>query len=189
MKRVTCVTSRTQIGSGWSLAVWAGLFAIAAAVLVYQPLRAAGHTEALVLSCMDYRLVDDTEHYFAERGIKDKYDHIILAGASLGAVTDKYPAWNQTFWDHLGVAIQLHNITKVIVLDHRDCGAYKVIIGEDFGKTPEKETTVHTAQLNKLMQQIKAKYPSLEVELLLMDLAGKVEKMGGMGKAGGKADH
>lgn len=189
MKRFAGVTSRTQIRSGWRLAVWAGLFAIAAAVLAYQSSRAAGHTEALVLSCMDYRLVDDTEHYFTERGMKDKYDHIVLAGASLGAVTDKYPAWNQTFWDHLGVAIQLHNIVKVIVLDHRDCGAYKVIIGEDFGKTPEKETAVHTAQLNKLMQQIKAKYPSLEVELLLMDLAGKVEKMGGMEKAGGKADH
>lgn len=189
MKRNTCATNRIQLLSGWSLVVWAGLFSIAAAALTYQPSRAAGHTEALVLSCMDYRLVDDTEHYFAERGMRDKYDHIALAGASLGAVTDKYPAWNQTFWDHLGVAIQLHNIMKVIVLDHRDCGAYKVIIGEDFGKTPEKETTVHTVQLNKLMQQINAKYPSLEVELLLMDLAGKVEKVGGIGKVSGKADH
>ena len=44
-------------------------------------------------------------------------------------------------------------------------------------------------QLNKLMQQIKAKYPSLEVELLLMDLAGQVEKVGGIGKVSGKADH
>ena len=35
---------------------------------------------------------------------------IVLAGAALGAVTPKFPAWNQTFWEHLGVAIDLHGI-------------------------------------------------------------------------------
>lgn len=182
MKFLARVTNRPQFRSGWRMAFWAGVVAIVATVLTYQPSRAAGNTEALVLSCMDYRLVDDTEHYFSERGMKEKYDHVVLAGASLGAVTDKYPAWNQTFWDHLEVAIQLHHITKVIVLDHRDCGAYRFIIGEDFGKVPEKETAAHAAQLNKLMKQITAKYPLLDIELLLMTLAGKVEKIGGVEK-------
>lgn len=64
----------------------------------WLPARAAGGTEALLLSCMDYRLVDEIERYMSGRGLRDKYDHIVLAGASLGAVTDKFPAWNTTFW-------------------------------------------------------------------------------------------
>ena len=137
--------------------------------------RAAGQTEALLLSCMDFRLVDDTARYMASRGLTDKYDHIILAGAALGALTEKFPAWNQTFWDHVGVAIDLHKIHKVIVLDHRDCGAYRVILGEDFAKDPAKETAMHATQLQRLGKMIKEKHPSLEVELLLMALDGKVE--------------
>ena len=137
--------------------------------------HAAGQTEAVLLSCMDYRLVDATGHYMASRGLKDKYDHLILAGAALGALTDKFPSWNQTFWDHLGVAIDLHKIHKVMVLDHRDCGAYKVILGEDFAKEPAKETAIHTTQLRRLGKMVKEKHPALEVELFLMALDGTVE--------------
>jgi hypothetical protein len=138
-------------------------------------LRAAGQTEALLLSCMDFRLVDDTARYMKNRGLTGKYDHIILAGAALGALTEKFPAWNQTFWDHISVAIDLHKIQKVMVLDHRDCGAYKVILGQDFAKDPAKETAIHAEQLKQLRKMIQAKYPTLAVELLLMALNGKVE--------------
>jgi hypothetical protein len=138
---------------------------------------AAGKTEALLLSCMDYRLIDEIDRYMTSRGLRDKYDHIILAGASLGAITEKYPAWSKTFWGHLDVAIQLHHINKVIVMDHRDCGAYKVILEKDFYQDPVKETAIHSGKLNELRGQIKAKYPKLEVELLLMDLDGKVENI------------
>ena len=64
---------------------------------------------------------------------------------------------------------------KVMVIDHRDCGAYKVILGEDFAKDPVKETKVHASKLHELKKQVNEKQPKLEVELLLMDLSGKVE--------------
>ena len=137
--------------------------------------RAAGQTEALLLSCMDFRLVNQTARYMHSRKLTDKYDHIVLAGAALGAVTDTFPAWKQTFWDHIGVAIDLHKIHKVMLLDHRDCGAYKVILGEDFAKDPPKETAIHATQLRRLGKMIQEKYPALTVELLLMALDGTVE--------------
>ena len=139
--------------------------------------QAAGKTEALLLSCMDYRLTHHTEQYMSGRGLREKYDHIVLAGAALGAITKKYPAWNKTFWEHLDIAIQLHDIHKVMVLDHRDCGAYKVILGEDLAKDPAKERGVHASQLKQLASLIKERYPKLEIELLLMSLDGKVEKI------------
>ncbi|PYP85927.1 MAG: hypothetical protein DMF61_15320 [Blastocatellia bacterium AA13] len=136
-----------------------------------------GKADVLLLSCIDYRLVDYTVHYMVGRGLRDNYDYVILAGASLGAITDKYPEWNKTFWDHLGLAIRLHGIHKVMVMDHRDCGAYKLILGENCCKPREKETKEHRTQMQSLEKAIRKKYRDLEVELLLMDLNGVVEKI------------
>jgi len=150
-----------------------------ASLLAVTPLipeaRAAGGTDALLLSCMDFRLMDDIERYMSGRKLRDKYDHVVLAGAALGAITDKYPAWSKTFWEHLDIAIQLHNIHTVIVMDHRDCGAYKVILGPEHAKDPKTEKETHATQLKKLKTQIAQKYPKLKVEMLLMALDGKVE--------------
>jgi hypothetical protein len=54
---------------------------------------------------------------------------------------------------------------------------YKLVLGEDFSKHRAKETAIHTEKLTGLRKQINAKYPKLEVELLLMSLDGKVEKV------------
>ena len=136
---------------------------------------ASGQAEVLLLSCMDYRLTAATGRYMAGRGLKNKYDHVVLAGASLGAVTERYPEWNKTFWDHLALAIELHRIHEVMVLDHRDCGAYRLILGEDLAKDPGREAEVHTVQLKRLEGLIKEKHRELKVELMMMSLAGKVE--------------
>jgi len=148
-----------------------------AAVTDQQVEKYAGKhgTEALLLTCMDYRLTDDVERYMSGRGMRDQYDQVILAGAALGATTDQRPAWGTTFWEHLDVAVQLHAIHNVIVMDHRDCGAFRVFLGEDFAKDRAKETAIHTEALLALAKQIHEKHPELGVELLLMDLDGKVE--------------
>lgn len=159
------------------LAALGGGVSLLAAITVLPEARAAGHTEALLLSCMDFRLMNEIESYMIRRGLRDSYDHVVLAGASLGAVTDKFPAWNQIFWDHLDIAIQRHDIQKVIVMDHRDCGAYKAILGPKHAKDRKTETGSHAAQLGKLKAMIKEKHPKLEVEMLLMALDGKVETL------------
>ncbi len=153
----------------------AALGAGAGLVAVLPEGRAAGGTDVFLLSCMDYRLMDDIERYMSGRGLRDKYDHVILAGASLGAITDKFPAWNKTFWEHLDIAIKLHDIHTVMIMDHRDCGAYKVVLGEAHAKDPKTEKDTHSAQLKKLKGMIGQKYPKLKVETLLMGLNGKVE--------------
>jgi hypothetical protein len=138
--------------------------------------------EALLLSCMDYRLIHATERYMAGRKLQDKYYHVILAGASLGAVAPPptEPAWKTTFWTHLATAIDLTTrggrpLRRMLVIDHRDCGAYELILGRDCCTPRAKETDVHAGQLRELRKQIVAKYASMEVELFLMDLDGKVE--------------
>ena len=160
------------------LAALGGGVGLLAAASWLPEARAAGATDALLLSCMDFRFIDDIERYMSGRGLRDKYDHVVLAGASLGAITDKYPAWNKTFWEHLDIAIKLHSIHTVIVLAHRDCGAYKVILGAEHAKNPKVEKDTHAAQLKKLKGMINEKYPKLKVETLFMALDGKVETIG-----------
>lgn len=147
----------------------------AALLGVPRPAAAGGKVQALLLSCMDYRLMDDIVRYMDGRGLTNDYDHIVLAGASLGALTDQEPAWGQTFWRHVDVARALHGIRRVVVMDHRDCGAYKVYLGQDLGGDPPRETEVHAAQLRLLGRSIREKHPDLAVELLLMALDGSVE--------------
>ena len=135
----------------------------------------AASTDALLLTCMDFRLTDDIVRYMDGRGMTDRYDHVVLAGGSLGALHDKYSEWGTPFRDHLNVAIDLHQIQQVIIMDHRDCGAYKTILGEDFAKDPARETEVHAEYLARLAADIRALYPDLAVETLLMNLDGTVE--------------
>jgi len=145
---------------------------------------AGGHdVEALVLSCMDFRLVNETGFLLNEHGLVNKYDQIILAGATLGVATDKQPAWAETFWNHLDIAIKLHGVKRVIAVNHRDCGAFKLIYGKDFGQLPEEETQIHTKVMTEFRDLVKKKQPNIEVELLLMWLDGHVQPIGIEGTA------
>ena len=136
--------------------------------------RAGGHTEMLLLTCMDFRLANDIEAYMAARGLREKYDHIVLAGASLGALNDKFPAWSEVFWQHLDLAIELHEVHRVMLLDHRDCGAYRMILGEAAVKDPDTELKSHVKQLYAVRSAILAKHPHMEVEIGIMGLDGAV---------------
>jgi hypothetical protein len=137
-----------------------------------------GDVEALVLSCMDFRLVNEVGFLLNEHGLVNKYDQVILAGATLGVATDKYPAWAETFWNHLDLAIKLHGVKRVIAVDHRDCGAFKLVFNKDFGKSPDEETQIHTKVMTDFRDAVKKKQPNIEVELLLMWLDGHVQPIG-----------
>jgi hypothetical protein len=138
---------------------------------------AAGGTDALLLNCIDYRLVGRVTRYMTAHGLDQRYDQIVLAGAGLAAVHPAVPAWNQTFWDHVQIALDLHSISRVMVMNHRDCGAFQVLLGQDYGVDPQAETTVHAYYLDLLRQQLNTRYPQLGVELLLMSLDGSVANL------------
>jgi len=136
--------------------------------------RAGGHTEMLLLTCMDFRLTGAVGDYMEARGLAGKFDHVVLAGASLGALNDRFPAWADVFWAHLDLAVQLHDVHRVMIIDHRDCGAYKMILGEATVKDADTELKTHVKQLYALRSAIQARKPGMEVEIGLMDLQGRV---------------
>jgi carbonic anhydrase len=154
------------IGAAW---------VVAGTSLVRRGALAAGNVEALLLNCIDYRLTAATTRYMTERGMEGKYDQFILAGAALGVENTKFPDWGRTFWEHVQIAIDLHGVRKIIVMDHRDCGFYKEIQGKDLAANPKEEFDVHAVQMRRVKRDIAKRQPKLEVELLLIGLDGKAE--------------
>ncbi len=170
LRAVSCACqSRRAVLRGFAAAACAGMLLPAAA--------RAGSAQALVLTCMDYRLVDDAVKYFHGRGLADQYDHVVLAGASAGALGKLGAEWAATFWKHVETAIQLHHVKELIVVDHRDCGAFKIVFGAESIAERKRETNLHRALLRELRTQVNARFPTLRTQLLLMDLNGAVEDL------------
>lgn len=131
--------------------------------------------EALVLNCMDFRLIGPVADYLEGRGLRGRYDQIVLAGGAIGVMSDETTAWAETFWQHVKLARDLHGIRKIIVIDHRDCGACKAFVGKTCADERERETTIHMVWMQALADEVQIREPDLDVELLLMDLDGSVE--------------
>jgi hypothetical protein len=137
----------------------------------------AAEVEALGLTCIDYRLVDDGVKFIDGMGLEKNWDQVALAGASLAAVSDKFPSSNAAFWNHVDIAKTLHHVKKLVVLDHRDCGAYKVAFGSDFAPNPPQEDAQHKAVMEKLKAQLAQKHPDLTSEYYLMALDGTAKRL------------
>jgi carbonic anhydrase len=109
--------------------------------------------DLLLLTCMDFRFFLKVAELM--KGIK--YDHVTLAGAALGAVVPKKVHWHEMFIDHVKLAIDLHKIKRIIVMEHRDCGAYGPrgfrLLPEK--PTPEEERQVHDVQVAELDKKIR----------------------------------
>jgi carbonic anhydrase len=112
---------------------FAGMAALGAG-LSLLPLRAAAQTLAaptvLCVTCIDYRYVNKAVSFFNQPDIAgpDNYDIVALAGASLAAYNPwAFPSESAGFWEQVAAARALHTgITRIVLLDHMTCGAYKV---------------------------------------------------------------
>ena len=72
-------------------------------------------------------------------------------------------------------SIQLHQIEKLIVINHKDCGAAKIANGKkEF--SPVNEKKIHKDSFSKIKKQIKKRFPKLKVELNLISLDSKITK-------------
>jgi|ERR1044072_348175 carbonic anhydrase len=122
----------------------------------------------LMLTCMDSRYPQRIIQIMDSKGLRGKYDQLILAGASLGVVHK--PEWTTTFMDQLGFAIKEHGVTEVLILDHRDCGAFKKLLVPGVGpEDPEKEKTAHIKIAKKAISLITKNFKKIkEVHCLLL---------------------
>lgn len=128
-------------------------------------------TSTFVLACIDPRFAYALEQYldqtYAQGG--SSYDLFILAGASMGgnltgnsataiptntiptcAIVSTLNNWQQTLSDHIQVAITLHNVTQIVIIDHLNCGAYSACAGATQNPGGDQNRQLHEDQFDIL---------------------------------------
>jgi hypothetical protein len=127
----------------------------------------------LVLTCIDFRFVGLEKSFLSSHHLDQAYDWVALAGASLALTGFPHPAEAEAFWDQLALSKQLHDISKVIIIDHQDCGAYASVHKQPFPDLTS-EQNLHTQYLNRAYKQIRQRYPDLDVELYFAQITSEV---------------
>ena len=107
--------------------------------------------KAMVLSCMDPRFQPKVFNYLKKKKLTGKYSSFTIAGAAIGVTANKFKKWHSTFWQNLETSIKLHKIKKLIVLNHQDCGAAKILNGKkSFNLKVEKKIHEKSFKLIKI---------------------------------------
>lgn len=114
------------------------------------------HTEGIIITCIDFRFQKIINKWISKNIRPKIFDRVALAGGvkNLGIILDQ-----------IDIAVRLHHIKKVILINHEDCGAYGV------KGTPEK----HAQDLKTAKEKIKEIYPDLEVKTFYLYLDGTFE--------------
>lgn len=114
------------------------------------------HCDALVVHCMDYRLQKFIQPWITVRFGYDNFDIISLAGG----VHDY-----EMVLKYVQLAVQIHTIETVCLINHEDCRAY--------GKDGTYKR--HKHDLQDAQNKIKALFPHLKVETFYLHLDGTFE--------------
>lgn len=153
----------------------------------YPPPR----SNVVLLSCMDLRLIDELASFMDRDNLTNRYDHLVMAGASLGVLRPGHPWWKKTFFEHLRIAMEVHApVEDIYIVEHRSCGAYTAFLDEQFGDSAEeqeREHLVHHQYASRLGREIQkwirtqppinGKPTRLNVRSFLMDLRGDIESL------------
>ena len=125
--------------------------------------------EAMVLSCMDPRFQPKVYKYLKTKKLTGKYSAFTIAGAAIGVTHKKFKKWHSTFFDNLSTSIKLHEINRLIVINHKDCGAAKIVNGKKkFNSTIENK--IHKDSFEKIKKVLTKKYPYLKVNFKILSL-------------------
>jgi len=105
---------------------------------------------------MDYRVQDFLNNWVGRTLPTQTYDRVAIAGG----VYDVYDVIR-----HVDIADQLHQIKKVVFINHEDCGAYGI----------EGNDERHEVDLRKARDKINKLFPHLDVDLFYLNLDGTFE--------------
>ncbi len=123
--------------------------------------------KAMVLSCIDPRFQSKVFNYLKRKKLTGKYSSFTIAGGGIGVTANRFKKWHSTFWDNLATSIKLHKITSLIVINHNDCGAAKIVNGKKKFNL-SVENTIHKESFIKIKKKLKKKYPNLKVSFKIM---------------------
>jgi len=114
----------------------------------------AHNCNAIVISCMDFRLRKFLRAWASSILDKGGYDRVAIAGGvkNLGVIVDQ-----------VSLSVQLHHIHEVYLINHEDCGAYGV------EGTYEK----HKEDLLFAKTVLNHRFPDIQIIPLYLKLTGE----------------
>lgn len=119
------------------------------------------HTaRALVLHCMDFRFLTGIRDFLLERGLKDSYDLVALAGAAKNLVEPLAFEDKELMLRQMEISQRLHGVQEVLLVNHLDCGAYG---GTSAFTTREDEHERHVTDLRLARETVADQFPNLTV--------------------------
>lgn len=111
----------------------------------------------VVISCIDYRFRARVADWI-KQALNDQADLIAVAGDSKAFLDD---ASGQYLLNLIKIAVDLHGVTTVHVLDHIDCGAYG---GSKMHDCLENEEAFHSERCSLAADTIARTFPHLNVK-------------------------
>jgi len=124
---------------------------------------------ALVLRCFDARFRHVFDAFIRHVGF-EYVDVVSVAGGGKILDSPKEASDRAFLLREITTSRQLHNTPRVLVMTHRDCGAYG---GETrFQGDEEAEFTFHVAEHAKARTVLAAEFPDMRVETYFLDTHG-----------------
>lgn len=116
------------------------------------------NAEAIIVTCIDFRLQEAINVWISHNFAPKTFDRVALGGGVKNL---------EVILSQVDIAVRLHHIDKVVLVNHEDCGAY----GSE--STPKK----HAQDLKDAAIKIKEKYLDLEIETYYLHLNGNFERI------------
>ena len=123
------------------------------------------YADAVVLSCMGFRFVSQTEMAVQKAfGVGD-VDLIRLAGGAKNLSSPRVRSRRRAVISDITLAIESHHVEKIILLNHQTCGKYAAEGFKWERSQFEAERAFHHQELRRAGEYAKKKF--LQTEVLL----------------------
>lgn len=114
--------------------------------------------ELLVISCIDYRFQEPLRE-FLNQSFKGNFDLVCLAG-SARVLCSANQNEKDLLLNQVKLAHSLHEIKRVFLINHQNCGAY----GPELSHGTPKEKEKHSDDLRLAKDIVSQHFPNLEVQ-------------------------
>lgn len=121
---------------------------------------------AVVIGCIDFRIWRKVVNFVEKKIEEFDFDFLNWPGATR-PINDRLET-NDFVQYCLQVPCDLHHVQKIILANHRDCGAYEG--SKRFDNDHEQETIFHFKELALAKQKLQKLYPNIQVITVYVDI-------------------
>lgn len=135
-----------------------------------------GATDTLAIHCGDYRFQSGFREFLSRTlNLEGKYDLLVIPGGPLSLTLGEYlPKFSWSSWKWLRFFVEKHEIRRLILIQHQDCGFYKTMPHHLHTSTDPRQR--QEQDLHRSATALKKDFPNLAVELFYAgwDSAGRI---------------